>query len=72
MELALTGGFQELNHNEVLLIEGGDFWSDLGNICAFAGGVIAILATGPAAAVAGIAALTWCTYTAIDPFGIGY
>lgn len=66
MEMALEYGFCEMRQDELMNIEGGDVWRNVGYAGATVCCVMACVATGGWAAVAAGAAASWYWYDATN------
>lgn len=64
MELVLNNGFCEMSQDEMMEMDGGDFWRNLGYAGATACCVMAVVATGGWAIAAAGAAAGWYWYDA--------
>ena len=64
MELTMTNGFCEMTSEEMMLVEGGDVWRNLGYAGATVCCMMACVATGGWAVAAAGAAAVWYWYDA--------
>ena len=64
MDLVMNNSFSNLDMNEMMLIEGGDIWRNIGYAGATACCVCACIATGGWAVTAAGAAAAWYWYDA--------
>ena len=65
MDMVLNNGFCEMTENEMMVIEGGDFWRNLGYFGATVCCIGSVLTTGGLAAVAAGTAAGWYWYDAV-------